>query len=86
VVEQAEEEVDDRRLRPGGLLRGIAADGGADDGEDARSDDDADAQRRERDRSKRLLQRVLRQLRFADQLVDGFRGKDLAGQKDVKRK
>ncbi len=43
---------------------------------------DADAQRRQRDRAQRLLQRVLRPLRFGDQLVDGFCRKDLSGQRD----
>ncbi len=54
--------------------------GGADDGEDARADDGADAERGERPRAERLLQRVLGFFRLADQLIDGFAGKQLTGQ------
>ena len=43
---------------------------------------DADAQRSQRHRPQRLLQRVFRPLRFGDQLVDGFGGEDLPGQRD----
>jgi hypothetical protein len=85
VVKEAEEEVDDRRLRPSGEGRGVAADGGADDGEDARSNDDADAQRGERDRAEVLLERVLGPLRFGDEFVDGFGGEDLPGQRRAPR-
>ena len=76
-----DDEVDDRRVLPVGELGRIAADRGADDGEDARADDHADAERGQRDRPERLLQRVLRQLRVGDQLVDGFGGEDLPGQR-----
>ena len=63
VVQPADEEVDDGRVDPVGELGGIAADGGADDREDARPDDDADAERGERDRAERLVQGLLGQLR-----------------------
>jgi len=44
-----QDEVDDGRALPISELGGVASDGGADDGEDARADDDADAERSERD-------------------------------------
>jgi hypothetical protein len=88
VVQPANDKVDDRRVRPVGELRGIAADGDADDGEDARADDGADAECGERNGPEGLAQRVLGQLRFADQLVDrlrseklGFGCEDLPGQR-----
>ena len=58
----------------------LAGDGRADDGEDARADHRANAQRGQRPRAERLFERVLRLLRVADQLVDRLAGKQLAGQ------
>ena len=56
-------------------------DGRADDGKNARADNCADAERGQRPWPERLLQRVLGFFRVADQLIDGFAGKQLAGQR-----
>jgi hypothetical protein len=82
MVQRSPDEVDDGGLRPGGLGGRVAADGRADDREDARANDDADAKRGERDRAERLLERVLGSLGVGDELVDAFGGEDLAGQGD----
>jgi len=81
VVQQAEDEVDDGRVCPLGQRGGIAPDGDADDGEDARADDGADAEGGERDRAERLAQGAVGPLRFCDQLVDRLGGEDLPGQR-----
>ena len=52
----------------------------ADDGKYTRSDDRADAERRERPGAKALLESILRRFRLADQLVNRLAGKQLAGQ------
>jgi hypothetical protein len=52
------------------LRKGLPGHRGADDGEDARPDDSADAQRSQRPRPKRLLERMFGLLRVADELVD----------------
>ncbi len=75
-----EEEVDDGRALPVGDLGRIAADGGADDGEDARADDDADAEGGEGDGAEGFFEGVLGALGVGDELVDGLGGEDLAGQ------
>jgi len=75
-----QDEVDDRRALPIRDERRVAADGRADDREDARADNDAHTHRRERDRAEGLFERVLGQLGVRDELVDGFGGEDLAGQ------
>ena len=80
MMQRTPHQVDDRRLRPRGFGGGIAADRRSDDSEDARADDDADTKCRERNGTERFLQRVLRPLRFGNQLVDGFGGEDLSGQ------
>ena len=54
--------------------------GRADDGEYPRPDHRSDAQRGQRPRPQRLLQRVLRLLRFRDQLVDRLAGNKLAAE------
>ena len=64
----------------GGVGKLLAGDGGADDGEDARTDDRADAERGERPGPERLLQRMLRLLGVADELVNRLSGEELAGQ------
>jgi hypothetical protein len=64
-------------------LRGVellACHGGADDGEDAGTDDSANAESRERPGAQGLFQRMLGIFGFADQLIDGFAGKQLIGQ------
>ena len=76
-----QQQIDDRRVCPGGQRCRIAADGNANNGEDPRPNHSADAQRRQRNRPQRLLQRVLRLLRLQDQLVDRLRCKDLPGQR-----
>jgi len=82
-----QDEVDDRRALPVGDLGRVASNGRADDGEDARADDDPDAECGERDRAERLFEAVLGDLGVGDELVDrfsseklGFRIEDLAGQ------
>ena len=81
VMQQAENEIDDGRVGPLGQRGGVAADGDADDGEDSRADDGADAEGGERDRTERLAQGAVGPLRFGDQLVDGLGGEDLPGQR-----
>jgi hypothetical protein len=79
-MEHAPDQIDDGRLRPGGEGGRIATDRRADDRKDAGADDDADAERGEGDGAKGLLEGVLGQLRFRDQLVDGFSSEYLAVQ------
>ena len=79
-MQQADDEIDDGGFGPGDALRWVAADGGADDGEDARTDDGADAEGGERDGAEGLFERVLGALGVGDELVDGFCGEDLACQ------
>jgi len=74
-----QDEVDDGRTLPISELGGVATDGGADDGEDAGTNDDANAECGERERAERFVQGVLGQLGGGDELVDGFSGEDLAG-------
>jgi hypothetical protein len=73
-----QDEIDDWRLRPRRRDRRIAADRRANDREDARAYNGADAESRKRNRAKRLLQSCLRMFTLGDQLVDGLGGKDLA--------
>jgi len=72
--------VAERGVENAGGIELLAGDGGADDGKDTRADDGADAERGQRPRPERLLERVLRFARVADQLIDGLAGKQLAGQ------
>jgi hypothetical protein len=83
VVERSPDEVDDRGLGPGGLGGRVAADGCADDGEDAGADDDAYAESGERDGAEGLFEGVLGTLGVGDKFVDGLGGEDLAGQGKV---
>jgi hypothetical protein len=76
-----DEVVGDGRVQDGGGIELLAGDGGADDGKDSRADDGSDAESGERDGAKGLREGVLGPLRFGDQLVDGFSGEDLAGQR-----
>jgi len=79
-MHEAQDEVDDRGLIPRAGLRGVTADGCADDGEDAGTDDRADAESGERDGAERLFERVLGTLGVGDKLVDRFGSEDLACQ------
>ena len=63
-----------------GLIEILAGHGRADDRENARADDRADAERGQRPRPKALLERVLGVFRLPDELIDRFAGKQLAGQ------
>jgi hypothetical protein len=56
VVQQAEDEIDNGRVRPLGQRGGVAANGDADDGEDARADDGADTEGGDRYRAERFAQ------------------------------
>lgn len=47
----------------------------------ARADDGTDAQRRKRPRSQSFFKTMLRIFRIRDQLINGFLGEELAGQK-----
>jgi hypothetical protein len=78
-----QDEVDDGRFLPVGERSRVAADGGADDGEDAGADDCADAEGRERNGPEGLLEGGFGPLGFVDQLVDRLGGKDLSGQCSV---
>jgi len=79
-MEQAPDEVDDWGLGDTDRCGGIAADGGADYGEDARADDDADAEGGERNRPKGFFEGVFGTLGVGDELVDALSSEDLAGQ------
>jgi hypothetical protein len=83
VVEGSPDEIDDGGLGPCGPGGGVAADGGADDGEDAGADDDAYAEGGERDGAEGLFEGVLGTLGVGDEFVDGLGGEDLAGQGEV---
>ncbi len=77
--------VSDEVVDQGGVadFRGVellACHGGADDGEDAGADDCADSQCGKRPGAQRFFQRVFGLFRFADQLINGFAGKQLAWQ------
>jgi len=76
-----QDEVDDGRIGPFGESSRVSTDGRADDGEDTAANDRADAERGKRDGAERLLESVLRLLRFIDQLVDRFGCKDLPAQR-----
>jgi len=76
-----QDKVDDGRIGPFSQGSWVSTDGRADDGEDTAADDRADAESGKRDRAERLLERVLRPLRFVDQLVDRFGCKDLPAQR-----
>jgi hypothetical protein len=80
-----QDEINDGGTLPVGQLFRVAADGSADDGEDAAANYRANAQRSERDRPQRFFQRCFRTLRFVDEFIDGLRGKDLSGQGGVSR-
>ncbi len=75
-----EQVVDERGVADFGGVELLARHGGADDGEDAGADNSADAERGERPGSERFFQSVFGLFRLADQLVDGFAGKQLAWQ------
>ncbi len=57
-MDPAEDEVENGGVRPGGEGGGVAANGCANDGEDAGADDGADAEGGERDRTEGLFERV----------------------------
>jgi len=77
-MQQADDDVDDGGF--GELVGGgRAADGCADDGEDAGADDGANAERGERERAERFLEDCVGVLRVGDELVDRLGGEDLAG-------
>ena len=80
MVEQSPDEVDDRGLGDADRGGGVAADGGADDGEDARTDDDADAEGGKGDGAEGFFEGVLGSLGVGDELVDALGSEDLAGQ------
>ncbi|MGA7155233.1 MAG: hypothetical protein WBY53_00200 [Acidobacteriaceae bacterium] len=83
VVEHTEDEVDYGRFFPVGEGGWVAADGGADDGEDARADDGADSESGEGDGAKGFLERCLGCFGLEDELVDGLCSKDLSGQGSI---
>jgi hypothetical protein len=62
--------VNQRRVNDAGGIELLAGDGRADDGENARPDNRANAKGRERPRPQGLFQRMLRLLRVADELID----------------
>ena len=72
--------VGQRRVDDAGGVELLAGDGRADDGEDARADHRADAQRGQRPRTESLLERVLGFFRVPDQLVDRLAGAKLPEQ------
>ena len=82
-VESAEDEIDDGGLGPGDGLRRVAADGRADDGEDAGTDDGADAEGGQGDWAESFFEGMLGTLRVGDELVDGLGSENLSGQGSV---
>jgi hypothetical protein len=74
------EKVCKRCIEDAGGIELFAGDGGADDGENAGTNDCADAESGERPRPEGLFQSMLGFFRVADQLIDGFAGKQLAWQ------
>jgi len=73
--------VGQRSIDYAGGVELFARDGRTDDGEDAGADDCADAEGGERPRPEGLLQGMLGFFRVADQLINGFAGKQLAWQR-----
>jgi hypothetical protein len=72
--------VGQRRVENRGGVELLAGDGGPDDRKNAGADDRANAESGERPRPQRLLQPMLRILRFRDQLVDGLAREELVRQ------
>ena len=62
--------VENLSVKNGGSLKKFSGGGGSGEHEDARADNGADAQRRQRPGAERLLQTLARSLGFRDQLVD----------------
>ena len=73
--------IEQRSVQDGGGIKLLARDGGADYGENSRTDHRADAQRGQRPGAKRFLETVLGELRVADQLVDRFGCEQLLSQR-----
>jgi hypothetical protein len=80
-----DDKVGERRIKDAGGIELFAGDGGADDGENAGTNDCADAESGERPRPKCLFEGMLGFFRVADQLIDGFAGKQLAWQRSSPR-
>jgi hypothetical protein len=76
------DEIDDRRLGPGRCRRWVATDRRANDGEDARSNNDPHAQCRKGYRTECLFERMFRALGVGDQFINGLLGKDLSSQRE----
>ncbi|HEX4030508.1 MAG TPA: hypothetical protein VHX20_09095 [Terracidiphilus sp.] len=64
------EEIGQRRVKHARGVEVLTGYGGANDGEDARANDRADAQRRERPWPEGLLQAMFGRVRIPDELVD----------------
>src|SRR5947209_15603137 len=75
-----DEPVDERCVLDRGVIELLPGHGGADDGEDAGADDGADAESGKGPGAEGLFERLPGSFRVADELVDGFAGKQLAGQ------
>jgi hypothetical protein len=69
-----DDEVRQRRIGNAGGIEVFAGDGGADDREDARTDDGPNAQRGQGPGAEGLFEPVLGFFRVPDQLIDGFAG------------
>jgi len=74
------DEVGERCVEDAGGIELFAGDGRTDDGENAGTDNCADAESGERPRPEGLFEGMLGFFRVADQLIDGFAGKQLAWQ------
>ena len=72
--------VDEGSAADGWGIELLARHGGADDGKDAGADHGADAESGERPGAQGLFECVRGIFRLADQLIDGFAGKQLIGQ------
>ena len=75
--QEVHDDIEHLRVQNGRRLEIFAGGRGAGENEDARTNDRADAQGRQRPRAQRLLQFSLRVFRLGDQLVDGFAAEKL---------
>jgi len=80
-----DDEIGEWGVQNGRGIEFLSSDGRADDGENSRSDDGADAQRSQRPRAERLFQPMFGFLRLGDQLIDGLAREDLFRQDDAPR-
>jgi hypothetical protein len=79
-----DEVLEQRRVDDGAELEFLAGDGRADDGEDAGTDDGADAEGGQRPRAERLFQAMLGFFGVRYEFVDRLLGEELRGQGNLR--